>query len=81
MESSPFKVRWNREHRELKRPKVEISDNALYHAFQLAEAGYYGGNPESILAAPLDIVLNIIHYRFFNQDIERAYQELNREKK
>jgi hypothetical protein len=45
----------------------------------LAKAGYYGGNPELIKAAPLDIVLNIICYEGFTQDLQAAYRDLNDE--
>lgn len=41
--------------------------------------GYYGGNPESIRQAPLDIVLQIIGYENFAMDLQVAYRELSDE--
>lgn len=46
---------------------------------KLAKAGYYGGDPDKILSAPLATVLSIMHYEDFTHDVERAYRELNDE--
>lgn len=46
---------------------------------RLAKAGYYGGNPSEVLSAPLDIVLQLIQYEIFENQLEKAYYELNKE--
>jgi len=44
----------------------------MYNTIRLAKAGYYGGSPEAILNAPVDIVMHLIHYEQFEIDIEYA---------
>jgi len=43
----------------------------------LAKAGYFQGNPENILKAPADIVLNILHYESFENDYFEASRKMN----
>jgi hypothetical protein len=43
--------------------------------------GYYGGNPETILDSPLDIVLSVVEFESFDMDFFRAYNELNKEER
>jgi hypothetical protein len=62
-----------------KKPRIEIKDYASFVSVKLAKLGYYGGNPDSILNAPIDIVVNILHYEQYEQDYEGAYIELNAE--
>ncbi len=45
---------------------------------RLAKAGYFGGNPDAVKAAPVDTVLKILHYETFESEYERAYTELNK---
>lgn len=45
---------------------------------RLAKAGYYGGDPDAVKAAPADTVLTILHYEAFETAYEIAYSELNR---
>jgi len=47
----------------------------------LAKSGYFGGNPETVLNAPVDIVLNAFQYEIFSRDYENAIIELNKEGK
>jgi len=44
---------------------------------KLAKAGYYGGNPDAVLEAPLNTVLAIIQYENFTRDVESAFRDLN----
>jgi hypothetical protein len=46
----------------------------------LASKGYYGGNVEAILNAPVDIVQGILDYEAFDADYESEYIALNKEK-
>ncbi len=46
---------------------------AMFYAIRLAKSGYYGGNPQAILRAPVDIVMNIINYEAFERDYEAEY--------
>jgi len=46
---------------------------------RLAKAGYYGGNPEAILQAPVTVVIGMLDYEGFIDDYENAYIELNKE--
>jgi hypothetical protein len=45
----------------------------------VAKAGYYGGDPEKVLSARVDIVMDLIDYEAFTSDYEARYMELNRE--
>ncbi len=47
---------------------------------RLASAGWFGGDPEKVLQAPVDIVLAAAQYQIFKADYEEVYMELNREK-
>jgi hypothetical protein len=60
-------------------PKVLIEDEALFVAMKLAEAGYYGGDPEKVMQAPVNIVLGIISFRRFQMEWDSVYHALNDE--
>ena len=47
----------------------------------LAKSGYFGGNPETALNAPVDIVLNAFQFEMFSREYEKAEIELNKEVK
>lgn len=47
----------------------------------LAKAGYFGGNPENVYNARVDIVLDVYHYEQFTRDYESTYYELNKTEK
>lgn len=48
---------------------------------RLAKAGYYGGSPEKILQAPIDIVMSILDYESFEHDLSQAYEEIRKQDK
>jgi hypothetical protein len=48
-------------------------------AYQLAKAGYWGGNPEAILEAKADTVMETYFYEIFLKEYEKAFMELNKE--
>ena len=50
-------------------------------ALRLAKAGYGGGDPERILCMRADRVLELLEYESYHADYERAWLDLNREKK
>jgi hypothetical protein len=79
LEASPFIVRNLIEGDAVRQPKIEIRKKELYHAFKLAEKGFYGGDPEKILSAPVNIVLDLIRYEGFTHDVQRFYKGLNNE--
>lgn len=60
-------------------PKITINDEVAFYSIKLAKLGYYGGNPELIRKAPLDVVLQIINYENFAIDLQTAYREMNNE--
>lgn len=41
----------------------------------------YGGNPQSVLDSPADVVMHSYHFNNFMQDYEETSVELNKEKK
>lgn len=45
----------------------------------LAKAGWLGSDPEKILNAPVDIVINAFHYEMFTREYESTHFELNKE--
>jgi hypothetical protein len=49
-------------------------------ALRLARAGYYSGDPERVLKAPVDIVLAALHFEAFKHEYERTYYALNTER-
>lgn len=60
-----------------KQPKITINDTVAYWAIKLAKSGYYGGNPELVKQAPLDMVLQILQYERFETDLQVAYRKLS----
>ena len=61
-----------------KRPKVEINNECLFQAIRLAKSGYFGGDPQSVLNAPVDIVQSLLEYERFIDDYESEYVFLNK---
>jgi hypothetical protein len=45
----------------------------------LAKCGYYSSNPELILKARVDIIIDLLVYENFLDDFQNAYIELNKE--
>lgn len=42
-------------------------------AIKLAKIGYYSGDPEQVLGAPVDVVQAILDYEAFETDYESEY--------
>lgn len=61
-----------------KQPTISITNEARFVAMRLAKQGYFGGDPQKILDAPIDIVLDIMHYEAFESDYMQVYDELNK---
>lgn len=49
-------------------------------ALQLAKSGWWGGDPERILKARVDLVIGACQYVEFVNVFERTVVEINREK-
>jgi hypothetical protein len=47
-------------------------------ALKLAKAGYWNGDPEQVLRAPLDMVLSAAEYEGFCSDYEVAFLEMSK---
>lgn len=60
------------------RPKIEIHDQCFFWAAKLAKAGYYGGDPEQILNAPVSIIIKLLNFQVFENEYESAYYDLNK---
>jgi hypothetical protein len=43
---------------------------------KLAKLGYYGGDPDKVMQAPVNTVMKILHYEVFENDLMQAYSEL-----
>ena len=50
-------------------------------ALSLAKSGYFGGNPENVMNAPVNIVIATSHYESFCKTYESTYIELNKTEK
>ena len=48
---------------------------------KLAKSGMYGGNPQTVLDSPVDIVMHSYHFNNFMLDYEDTSIELNKESK
>lgn len=62
-----------------RKPRTVINDESLFIAIKLAKIGYYSGNPELILEAPVNMVLAILNYEMFDIDLENAYNDIIKE--
>jgi hypothetical protein len=51
----------------------------LIIALKIAKMGYYGGNPENVLKARIDMVVSIMEYEKYTIDYENTYWELNKD--
>jgi len=49
----------------------------MFYAIRLAKEGYYGGNPQSICSAPVDIVLNMLNFEKFEDDYASEHARIN----
>lgn len=49
----------------------------MFLAIRLAKEGYFNGNPQEVLNAPVDVVQAIIEYGGFASDYESEYVSLN----
>jgi hypothetical protein len=47
-------------------------------ALRLAKEGFWGGDPEKVLRARADHVVEAVQYLTFLGDYERAYVDMNR---
>ena len=47
----------------------------------LAQAGHFGGNPQTVAQTELKYVLQMYQYEIAYKDYERKFQELNRTEK
>ena len=47
-------------------------------AFNLAKAGYGGGDPEKVLQMPVSMVVMAEHYEIFCRQYERQFYFLNK---
>lgn len=71
-------VRAGRHEEEIRRtPRVRIDDECMFLAIRLAKEGYFNGNPQEVLNAPVDVVQAIIEYGGFASDYESEYVSLN----
>lgn len=52
----------------------------MFTALTIAKNGFFGGNPETVLNAPVDIVIATKQYIEFLQDFDDTSIELNKEK-
>lgn len=48
-------------------------------AFNLSKKGYFGGDPERILKAPVDLVIGALKFEDTVSDYENTYMELNKD--
>ena len=56
--------------------KIEAPEEWVI-AFRLAKAGYGGGNPETILEMPVDIVMGLVQYEVFTAEYETQFIKIN----
>ncbi len=54
------------------------ADDLTVIALKVAKAGYYGGNPETVMKAKASLVLSVLEYEHFLVDYENAEYELNK---
>jgi hypothetical protein len=50
-------------------------------ALRLAKSGWWSGDPQKVLDAPISQVMAALQYDAFLSDYERAVYELNKEKR
>lgn len=67
---------------ETRKPKITVTgDLETIIANVLAKEGWYGGNPLTVFASPVDIVLHSYHYEIFTREYQSSYNELNKVQK
>ena len=60
-------------------PEAEITaPDELTVALRVAKAGYFGGDPERVLNARVDLVMAALEYEAFTADYEREYIRINK---
>lgn len=58
-------------------PRIKIEDEALYIAIGIAKKGFYGGDPEKVLNAPVSMIQSIERFEAFENDYVDTFKELN----
>lgn len=58
-------------------PKLKIENEALYVAIGLAKKGYYNGDPEKVLNAPVSMIKSIEKFEKVEVDYIEQLRELN----
>ena len=65
-----------------RRPAIRITaDEETKISLILAKSGFYGGDPDKVLDAPIDKVLQAYQYEMFLREYETTARELNKEGK
>ena len=44
---------------------------------RIAKQGYYGGDPDKVLKAPVDTIMNILSFERYESEYQLALGELN----
>ena len=50
----------------------------MYMACRIAKQGYFNGDPIKVLKAPVNIVINIIHFEVKQNEYETYVMEMNK---
>lgn len=58
-------------------PSITIDDEITFIALRIAKQGFYDGDPEKVLNAPVGIVQAILDYEIFELDYKEEYNHLN----
>ena len=63
-----------------RKPVIKVTaDEETRIALILAKSGFYGGDPDKVLDAPINRVMQAYQYEMFLRDYEETARELNKE--
>ena len=48
----------------------------MFYALKIAKAGFYSGNPQEVMNAPVNMVIAILHFELFENALQKEYSDM-----
>jgi hypothetical protein len=61
----------------LRYPEIQIDDELSFLSVRIAKMGFYGGDPDKVLKAPVTTIMNILAFERYEYEYQETFGELN----
>ena len=58
-------------------PDIQIDDELAFLSIRIAKQGFYGGDPDKVLKAPITTIMNILSFEQYECEYQETLRELN----